>query len=869
MGMMPIDRMWERVEIARQDSDTSLFLELLYCAEMVVKIVGSGMVAAIADDRERHRYRLSHQLVRADGIGDWVKTIDDILIGPASQHLIEEVREEQRELTSKNSTGSWQFEAVNLLHSCVEHIETQWEKLPNKVSGRRWLSLFAMIRNKTRGHGATRSELCSKLCVPLENSIRIFIDNFKLFKRPWAYLHMNLSGKYRVTKFTIPATEFDFLKSSSAKTIKNLLDGVYIYLGHFIIVELMYSNMDASDFFFPNGNFNNNIFEILSYITNDKKTIDATPYLLPATPLPSSETQGTINLEIQGKCFSNIPSIQSGYIQRKDLERELFDAIVDDRHPVITLIGRGGIGKTWLALTVLHRVAEEGKFDIILWFSARDIDLMPLGPKSVSPHVLSEKDIAKEFVNLIEPSMSHQKEFNPVQHLACSMTKSDFGSILFVFDNFETVHSPAELYSWIDTYIRLPNKVLITTRLREFKGDYPIDVLGMNDKESTELIESTARDLKINHLITDEYKRQLIEESSGHPYVIKILLGEVAKAGTLTKIERIIATMDEVLNALFERTYSGLSPAGKRLFLTLCGWRSTVPLLAIEAVLLRPENERIDVDLANEELIRSSFVETLTSSKDGEIFLTVPLVAAVFGKRKLSTSPMKSAIEADLQLLHTFGATQESDIKWGVGPRVERLFGYIADRITKGKETINDHAPMLEFIARKYPPAWLLIAKLYQETESSDLEQAKEAIRRYIESTDGENSEKELGWSYLSEICRKTEDYSGEIHALVEMAQLPKVSFQMVSNSVNRVNALFRERQFIIDSDEKRIISQRLAQVMESRIDEGDATDCSRLAWLFLRLGNDEKARELCKLGLSKDDSNSHCINILARINKL
>jgi hypothetical protein len=42
---------------------------------------------------------------------------------------------------------------------------------------------------------------------------------------------------------------------------------------------------------------------------------------------------------------------------------------------------------------------------------------------------------------------------------------------LFVFDNFETVRSPAELYIWIDTYVRPPDKVLITTRFRDFKGD--------------------------------------------------------------------------------------------------------------------------------------------------------------------------------------------------------------------------------------------------------------------------------------------------------------------------------------------------------------------------------------------------------------
>jgi hypothetical protein len=77
--------------------------------------------------------------------------------------------------------------------------------------------------------------------------------------------------------------------------------------------------------------------------------------------------------------------------------------------------------------------------------------------------------------------------------------------------------------------------------------------------------------------------------------VIKILLGEVAKAGELVKVERIVADSDEILKALFERTYSGLSPVAKRVFLTLCNWRSLVPQIALEAVLLRPSNEKMDV----------------------------------------------------------------------------------------------------------------------------------------------------------------------------------------------------------------------------------------------------------------------------------
>jgi hypothetical protein len=106
----------------------------------------------------------------------------------------------------------------------------------------------------------------------------------------------------------------------------------------------------------------------------------------------------------------------------------------------------------------------------------------------------------------------------------------------------------------------------------------------------------------------------------------------------------------------------------------------------------------------------------------------------------------------------------------------------------------------------------------------------------------------------------------GEIHALVEMGQLPNAPFREVSNAVNRVNALLTEKFAVLDSDEKRIVSEKLAQVMEARISEGDAIDCSRLAWLFLRLKNEGKAKEITEFGLEMDPSNYHCNNLASRL---
>ena len=163
--LTPLARMWERVEIARQDSDTALFLHLMYAAELLVKLICAGMLASLCDDTDRHRYRVAHRLVRADGIGDWSATLDEILIGPAAQCISEEARTEQRELTQKCNPGDWQYDAVVCLDSCLRIIDSQREGFPFKLEGKRWFLLFTEIRNKT-GLTGRQVLLCAARSVP-------------------------------------------------------------------------------------------------------------------------------------------------------------------------------------------------------------------------------------------------------------------------------------------------------------------------------------------------------------------------------------------------------------------------------------------------------------------------------------------------------------------------------------------------------------------------------------------------------------------------------------------------------------------------------------------------------------------------------
>lgn len=870
MTFLPIDLMWRQVDGARGDSDDALYLTLLSMGEMVLKLTAAGLVAAVKDVHERHQYAQVYQLVRADGLGEWSSSVGQVLRGPGAASLHIGSQDVRTALMQRHQAGMWQYDAVAGLHSALALVDPSVEGMQLATSLYHWFELFPRLRNSTRGHGAPTASARTGVCFGLEHSIRLITENFTLFEKPWAYLHRNLSGKFRVVKLTEAANVFDYLKSISSETLD---DGVYISFdpnpGPGIppsLVDLVETSIEASDFFFPNGKFNGKRYELLSYHTGSTKPGEAAGFLVPPGDLPRSETAAFGQLVPQGQAFGNLPSPREGYVGRTFLESELISLVLDDRHPIVTLTGRGGIGKTWLALSVLHEVSKTDRFTAIIWFSARDIDLLPEGPKQVTPDVLTEQEISQQLVALMEPEGWRDRTFDPMKYTGTALEKGLIGPALFVFDNFETVQAPAQVYTWIDTYLRLPNKVLITTRSREFKGDYPVVVQGMTESEFHELVNETAQRLGISISLSSDDRSQLFQESGGHPYVVKVLLGEAAKSGAMNRVEHLVAGREDILEALFERTYSTLTPLAKRAFLTLCRWRSVVPQVALEAVLVARTNEIIDVGEAAEELLRASFIERSVSSEDEETFLSVPLVAALFGRRKLSVSPLKSAVDADREVLQLFGATQAVDVEHGIGPRVERLFRQVSAAMARDSAALDQYKAILEFIARRHPGAWLRFATLYEERgEPGDLESALDAVRHYLEGASQEG-EKRAGWVRVAELARGAEDVLAEAQAVVELAELPSASLEDISNATNRINQLLASWLLPLDTDEQRILLRRLRDVFEARLVEADATDCSRVGWLCWKLGDPGAAGKYAEVGLEKDSNNRYCLGLMDKL---
>ena len=289
----------------------------------------------------------------------------------------------------------------------------------------------------------------------------------------------------------------------------------------------------------------------------------------------------------------------------------------------------------------------------------------------------------------------------------------------------------------------------------------------------------------------------------------------------------------------------------------------------MEAVSLRPGTTRFDVTGALEELYQFSLVDRILAEEDEVPFVGVPLAAALYGLSKLEVSPLKVSVEADRKLLMEFGPGRGRDVAQGVFPRVENFVQAVALRAGNSPSSLDEELPVLEYLATTVPRAYLKLADLVMEVRGEDgIEQAKGYVRNYLESA--EVPDRKGGWMRLADLCQRSQDPIGEIHALSEIVLLPGLDVDTLGSFANRLNMRLRDlkERSIEDawSGEMRELLERVISTMESRTDDLSGTNCSRLAWLHLNVGNPGRALEVAEMGIDRDPANEHCRKLVERL---
>ena len=283
--------------------------------------------------------------------------------------------------------------------------------------------------------------------------------------------------------------------------------------------------------------------------------------------------------------------------------------------------------------------------------------------------------------------------------------------------------------------------------------------------------------------------------------------------------------------------------------------------------MLRPENERMDVQAAIEELVQSSFVEEDFEDTTEEAEVSVPLSARLFGIRKLEASPWKANIEADTSMLHLLGA-QNSGPTIELGQRIQRLFNNVANALSRGRKEFSEVRPVLEFITSRYPFGSVLLADLVAELDLGGSEEERYLLH-YVEHPESHDKPAWQVWKRVADIRRDRNDGKGELHALAQICRLDTTPTNVLSNTANRINGILRLTQF--SRDEKQSMLRDVVGGLQLRASsdyEMDATDLSRLAWLQVHLDETAAAFNTVQRGLALDPDNTHCKRLAARLSE-
>jgi hypothetical protein len=410
----------------------------------------------------------------------------------------------------------------------------------------------------------------------------------------------------------------------------------------------------------------------------------------------------------------------------------------------------------------------------------------------------------------------------------------------------------------LDTYTHIPNKVLITSRERAFKADYPIEVKGMEKPEALEMLKSLAQELGIEPLITVDIAGSIYEFTKGHAYVMRVVLGEIAKEKRYLPPSLIVSSRVDVVNAVFERSFLKLTDDGRFIFLVAANWKSRIPELALLVVL---GQRGIDVEAGIEECRRLSLI-AFGELEDGQPCYSAPQLARFFGRKKLDGDPDRLVIQEDIEMLRRFGVASEN----GGRETQESLIVKFVEWCRTEAETAD--APriakldaLLETLASLWPQGWLHLARFRQQS-GADTVSIEAALRRAVEELP---SDKEA-WMTRAVLAQQTGNEAVRIASLVSAVEADPSDIDLLREVAFQLCRYVNEHRFEIPKARRGSYLASVRSHMEKIADRLDATGLSRLAWLFLLEGDEKNGRLYAEMGLKKHPGNEHCNRLLERL---
>jgi len=168
---------------------------------------------------------------------------------------------------------------------------------------------------------------------------------------------------------------------------------------------------------------------------------------------------------------------------------------------------------------------------------------------------------------------------------------------------------------------------------------------------------------------------------------------------------------------------------------------------------------------------------------------------------------------------------------------------------------------VLENLAETYPETWSFVA-WWRRDASKPPVAVREAFKRAVEEK-----------PYDSKLWREWAMFEHRQGEEIRAMELRLRALELAGDDVEEASDLAGEVARVISvhartlsMDKRRVYIADLRDLLSRHETELDATQLSRLAWLFLVEGNSVEARRLAEQGLAKEPQNEHCSAIRQKL---